>query len=363
MRGPDAERKRDGSRSSLVWDVLAQAIAERVAATGRTALDIVDVGAGTGGFAVSIASRGHRVTVVDPSPDALAAARWRAAEAGVTLVDVQGEAGDLPALVGAPAAGGAGADLVICHSVLEYVDSPAAALAAVARVLRPGGTVSVLAANSVAAVLQRALAGKYAEARALLPGAATGAASGSAAAPGSGSGQRRFTLPELTALLEEAGLRPGDAHGIRIFASLLPGAGADPAAAEALRELEQAAASLPPLRDIATRLHVLAYRPLCPVTTRAAASCTSTWTPSTRAWSSATGPSCGAGRWWSAGSAAGAWSFPRPTRPARSASGARCRSAGRGGCARRPSSSRPGTTFTARCPGKSWPSSGPSPLR
>jgi S-adenosylmethionine-dependent methyltransferase len=259
MRGPDAERKRDGSRSSLVWDVLARVIADRVAQTGRTALDIVDVGAGTGGFAVSIAGRGHRVTVVDPSPDALAAARWRAAEAGVTLIDVQGEAGDLPALVGEPAAGGTGADLVICHSVLEYVDSPPAALAAVARVLRPGGTVSVLAANSVAAVLQRALAGKYTEARALLPDG-TPSAPGSASPPGSASAPRRFTLPELTALLTGAGLRPGDAHGVRIFTSLLPGAGADPGAAEALRELEEAAASWPPLRDIATRLHVLADR-------------------------------------------------------------------------------------------------------
>jgi len=79
--GPDTERRRDGSRSSLVWDVLADVIAARVAQTGRTALDIVDVGAGTGGFAVSIAARGHRVTLVDPSPDALAAARWRAGEA------------------------------------------------------------------------------------------------------------------------------------------------------------------------------------------------------------------------------------------------------------------------------------------
>ncbi len=205
-RGPDAMSRRDGGRSSLVWDVLARVIAERAAATGRTALDIVDVGAGTGGFAVSLAGRGHRVTVVDPSPDALAAARWRAAEAGVTLTEVQGEATDLPALLGQPAAGDRtdlvhGADLVICHSVLEYVDSPSAALAAVARVLRPGGTVSVVAANSVAAVLQRALAGKYAEARALLPGGpAAGEAPGSA--PSVSPAARRFTLPELTALIE-----------------------------------------------------------------------------------------------------------------------------------------------------------------
>jgi hypothetical protein len=75
-----------------------------------------------------------------------------------------------------------------------------------------------------------------------------------------GATSRRFTLPELIALIEGAGLRAGDAHGIRIFSSLLPGAGADPAAAEALRELEEAAATCPPLRDIAARLHVLGYR-------------------------------------------------------------------------------------------------------
>ncbi|HEY0933302.1 MAG TPA: class I SAM-dependent methyltransferase [Trebonia sp.] len=252
--GPDAPRG-----PSLVWDILAQVVAERAAATGRTRLDIVDVGAGTGGFAVRIARRGHQVTVVDPSPDALAAARWRAAEAGVTLTEVQGDAVDLPALVGEPGAGGGGADLVICHSVLEYVDSPSAALAAVARVLRPGGTVSVLAANAVAAVLQRALTGKYAEAQALLPGTARSGA-GADPAPASPSAARRFTLSELTALIQAAGLRAGDAHGIRIFSGLLPGAGADPGAAEALRELEEAAASCPPLRDIAARLHVLGHR-------------------------------------------------------------------------------------------------------
>jgi S-adenosylmethionine-dependent methyltransferase len=267
----DARRKRDGSRSSLVWDVLADVIAARVAQSGRTALDIVDVGAGTGGFAVSIASLGHRVTVVDPSPDALAAARWRAAEAGVTLTEVQGEAVDLPALVGEPGTAGAdaetGADLVICHNVLEYVDAPDAALAAVARVLRPGGTVSVLAANTVAAVLQRALAGRYAEALGLLPGPGSPGTAAPGAVPpvvaGAGNAPsvtRRFTLPELIALIEGAGLRAGDAHGIRIFSGLLPGAGADPAAAEALRELEDAAATCPPLRDIAARLHVLGYQ-------------------------------------------------------------------------------------------------------
>ena len=83
---------------------------------------------------------------------------------------------------------------MICHNVLEYVDSPAAAMAAIARVLRPGGTVSVLAANTVAAVLQRALAGRYDEARRLLDPTRTAAgahrAVRPAAARGHGSSRR-----------------------------------------------------------------------------------------------------------------------------------------------------------------------------
>jgi S-adenosylmethionine-dependent methyltransferase len=109
--------------------------------------------------------------------------------------------------------------------------------------------VSVLAANAVAAVLHRALAGRFAEARAML------------AAPPRESTPRRFTLPELTALIETAGLRPGEAHGLRIFGGLVPGAllDGDAAAADALRALEEAAATTPPLRDIASQLHVLGH--------------------------------------------------------------------------------------------------------
>jgi len=244
MPGPDVERKRDGARSTLVWDVLQEVLAGRAAQTGRAALDIVDVGGGTGGFAVPFAALGHQVTVVDPSPDALAAAQRRAAEMRVALTAVQGEADGLDNLAGRDSA-----DLVICHNVLEYVDSPAAAMAGIARVLRPGATVSVLAANAVSAVLQRAVAGRYAEALRLLD-----EGGGGAGVP------MRFTLAGLTALIEGAGLRAGDAHGIRVFAGLLPGAGADPVTADALRALEEAAAVYPPLRDIAARLHVLGHR-------------------------------------------------------------------------------------------------------
>jgi S-adenosylmethionine-dependent methyltransferase len=232
------------ARGGLLWDVLSAVVSARVAETGRPRLDIVDVGGGTGGLAVPFAVLGHNVTVVDPSPNALAAAQRRAADAGARLVSVQGDAASL-----AGVAGPAAADLIICHNVLEYVDSPAEAMSAIARVLRPSAAVSVLAANAVAAVLHRALAGRFAEARRLLTETAP-------------CTPRRFTLSELTALIEEAGLRAGEAHGLRIFGGLVPGAllDGDVAAAEALRALEEAAASIPPLRDIAAQLHVLGRR-------------------------------------------------------------------------------------------------------
>ena len=243
--GVAADFRRDGVRFSLVWDVLRDVASAQVAETGRQALDIVDVGGGTGGLAVPFAALGHNVTVVDPSPDALAAAQRRAAEAGARLTAVQGEAASLDSVAGTKSA-----DLVICHNVLEYVDSPADAMTAIAAVLRPSATVSVLASNAVAAVLHRALAGRFTEARQLLE---------SENAVGS---PRRFTLPGLTALIEGAGLRAGEAHGQRIFSGLVPGAllDGDGGGTEALRALEAAAAAAAPLRDIAAQLHLLGHR-------------------------------------------------------------------------------------------------------
>jgi S-adenosylmethionine-dependent methyltransferase len=246
----------------VVLDVLQTVVSALSGQTGRAALDIVDAGGGTGGFAVPLASLGHRVTVVDPSPDSLAAAQRRAAEQDVPLRAVQGDAADLAALTGDRSA-----DLVLCHSVLEYVDSPPAAMAAIAAVLRPGGAVSVLTASAVAAVIHRALAGRFDEARRLLTGigaVAGGNGSGPAAAghgPG-GPGPRRFTLAGVTALIEQAGLRPGPALGVRVFADLVPRvvADADPGAAQSLQGLELAVSAHPAFHDFAAQFHVLGYR-------------------------------------------------------------------------------------------------------
>jgi SAM-dependent methyltransferase len=251
--GGQGELGRHGAaRTAVVWAALRGAASELARQAGREHLDIVDAGGGTGGFAVPLACLGHRVTVVDPSPDSLAAAQRRAAERGVPIAAVQGDVTDLLGIAGESAA-----DLILCHSVLEYVDDPAAALAVITRVLRPGGTVSVLAAGALAAAIHRALTGRFDEARRLL-----GDAAGDGHAVYATNPPRRFTLSGLTGLVEKAGLRPGAAHGVRVFSDLVPSAlvDFDPDAGEALLALEHAAAEHPVLRDIATQLHIFGYR-------------------------------------------------------------------------------------------------------
>ncbi len=234
--------------------------------------DVVDVGGGTGGFAVPLAALGHRVTVVDPSPDALASLQRRAGElaeassgqaepAGPTetaggALHLQAVQGDAVGLLDVVDAGSA--DLVLCHGVLEHLDHDAEvapALAALVAVLRPGGTLSLVVTSRHAAVVARAVAGRFAEAQHVLddPHGRWGAGDPL---------PRRFTEPQLVGLLDQAGLQVEDVHGIRTVADLVPGVllDSEPGSAEALVALEVATAHLPEFRALATQLHVRATR-------------------------------------------------------------------------------------------------------
>lgn len=240
---------RTSPRTAVVWEVLTQLLDEHAAASGG-GIAVVDLGGGTGGFAVPLAELGHDITVVDESVDALATLERRASEHGVAVRAVQGDAGDLGASVTA-----ATVDLVLCHNVLEYVDDPAETLAAVHTALRPAGAVSVLAPNRAAAVLHRALGGRFAEARRVLDDE-RGTWGGGDPMP------RRFALDELAGLLTGAGFTPGAAHGVRVFADLVPGgvAEGEPGGAAELLALEQTAAEHAELRAMATQLHVVGVR-------------------------------------------------------------------------------------------------------
>jgi len=235
-------------RHAVVWEALAAALAR----LGDGPLSVLDAGGGTGGFAVPLAGLGHRVTVVDPSPDSLAALARRAAEEGADTA-INGVQGDLTTLLDVVEPGSV--DVVLCHSVLEVADDPGAGVQAVAAALRAGGVASVVAANRTAAVLSRALAGRFDEAAVALDDANGRWGAADAA-------RRRFGRDELVGLLAGAGLVADEVHGVRVFTDLVPGAllDTDASAFEALVRLEVAAAARDPYRDLATQLHVLAHR-------------------------------------------------------------------------------------------------------
>jgi S-adenosylmethionine-dependent methyltransferase len=230
-----ASERRGATRTAVVWDALRPVFE-------GSPCNVLDIGGGTGGFAVRVAELGHKVTVVDPSPDALAALDRRAREIGVQVTGVQGDVDGLADLVD-------GADVVLCHGVLEVVDDPAAALATIRGVLRPGGTLSLLLAQRHAAVVHRAMAGHFPQALALLE-----------SDPPSARPGHRFTVEEATGLLAGAGFEVTAVHGVRVFADLVPGSLLDlePGATAALVELERAVAERDEYLTLATQLHLLA---------------------------------------------------------------------------------------------------------
>ncbi|PUA80567.1 methyltransferase domain-containing protein [Nocardioides currus] len=239
-----ASERRQSVRTGVVWAAVQELLAGTDAAPAR----IVDIGGGTGGFAVPLAQLGHRVEVIDPSPDALAALDRRARESDVAdrVTGQQGDLSDLGTLVEADAV-----DLVLCHGVLDVVDEPTDALASIASVLRPGGHLSLLVAQRHAAVVARAMAGHFQAARDLLDDPRASARGG-----------QRFTADELAPMLDGAGLSTVSVHGVRVFADLVPGSllELEPGATAALVELETAVSTRPEYLPLATQLHVLARR-------------------------------------------------------------------------------------------------------
>jgi S-adenosylmethionine-dependent methyltransferase len=240
-------------RPDAVYRVLETEVAAARDRRGGESPVVLDVGGGSGVWAVPLALAGCVVTVIEPSPNALATLHRRAEDAGVSdrITPVQGDTDALARLVPAGAA-----DLVLGHGVLEEVDDVAAAVAALTSACAQGGAVSVLVANRYGAVLQKAIAGRLVDALRLLDDE-------SGQLDGAGeSVRRRFDVAGLADVLAGAGLSVEVLQGHGLVSDLVPGSvlESSPGAVEALAQLELAAASRPPLRDVAARLHALARR-------------------------------------------------------------------------------------------------------
>lgn len=242
-------------RTAAVWSTLSEAAAQQAAALGRP-LRVLDLGGGTGGLAVPLAEEGHDVTVVDPSPDALASLRRRATETGVAdrVQAVQGDTDSVHDVVGPNAR----FDLICVHGTLEVADDPDAAIAHVAGLLDEGAVLSIVVAQRLSAALARALAGEFERAQAILerPDGRWGAGD---------PGPRRYDEASVVDLLTRHGLDVQTSHGVRIFSDHVPSALLDTEAdRQHLLALEATASTLsqvyPLLGSLGAALHVLAHR-------------------------------------------------------------------------------------------------------
>lgn len=204
---------------------------------------ILDAGGGTGAFAIPLARIGYDVTVVDQSADWLEHARSKADADGVTLKLVN---------IGLEALADAGPepfDSILCHAVLMYVDDPAASLRTLRSVAAPGAILSLLEKNRDGIALRPGLQGDYAEAQRLLTERDS--------VGRLGVGNRAYSVAEWLAMLHDAGWRPDDWVGIRLFSDHAPDdLGAD-AYAELL-DLERAAGAIDPYRQISRLVHFVA---------------------------------------------------------------------------------------------------------
>ncbi|UDY22150.1 class I SAM-dependent methyltransferase [Nocardioides sp. Kera G14] len=132
-------------RYAVAADVLARQAQALMDTKGRQKLRVLDVGGGDGMDALPLALAGHEVTIVDPTVAWLEEAKVRAASAGTTIRTDEGGLDDLPE---------DRFDLVLCHFVLRYRPASAGDLAALAKVVAPGGRLSVMDVNPDGRVLR-----------------------------------------------------------------------------------------------------------------------------------------------------------------------------------------------------------------
>ena len=125
----------DSMRSSFYNEKVIDALAERAEVSGTS--HVVDVGTGTGFVAAGMASRAAAVVGVDNSPSMLVVAERNLHALNLANVRfVEGELDGIPLEDDSE-------DAAVANMVLHHAPDPAAMLAEMARVVRPGGVVAV----------------------------------------------------------------------------------------------------------------------------------------------------------------------------------------------------------------------------
>lgn len=226
-------------------------------------LRVLDVGMGQGAQALRLARVGHQVTGFERDEKMIAVAREalsgepEGVRERVRIIEGDGRDTGVHFLPGS-------FDVVLCHGVLMYVEEPDALLAGLARMLAPGGLLSLLVRNGDALAMRPGLSGDWAGALAAFGTAASAPAFDSARAGGSasrlGPEVRADRLAGLTATLAGIGAPLHTWYGVRVFADPAADDAGVVADVETLLAVEERAGRTDPYRGVAALLHLCGVR-------------------------------------------------------------------------------------------------------
>ncbi|MFH8486156.1 class I SAM-dependent methyltransferase [Streptomyces longisporoflavus] len=216
-------------------------------------LRVLDVGMGQGTQALRLARAGHKVTGVEQDSAMVAAARDALAaepegiRGRVRIVEGDGRETGVHFLPGS-------FDVVLCHGVLMYVEEPDALLAGLARMLAPGGLLSLLVRNADALAMRPGLAGDWA--------GAMGAFDSTVYRNRIGLEARADRLDAVSASLAGIAAPLHAWYGVRVFTDGAADDAVPPPEAEltALLAAEERAGRTDPYRRVAALLHVCGVR-------------------------------------------------------------------------------------------------------
>ncbi|GAA3859588.1 methyltransferase domain-containing protein [Streptomyces lannensis] len=236
-------------RQELVARQLDEQIAARFAVGRR--LRVLDVGMGQGTQALRLARAGHRITGLEQDPKMVSVAREAVSaepegiRERVQIVEGDGRDTGVHFLPGS-------FDVVLCHGVLMYVEEPDPLLAGLARMLAPGGLLSLLVRNADALAMRPGLAGDWATALSAFDTATY--------TNRLGLEVRADRLERLTATLAGIGAPLHTWYGVRVFTDIAQDGTAPPVDAETLLAAEERAGRTDPYRGVAALLHLCGVR-------------------------------------------------------------------------------------------------------
>ena len=214
-------------------------------------LRVLDVGMGQGTQALRLARAGHQVTGVEQEPTMLATARQALSaqppgvQERVRIVESDGRDTGVHFLPGS-------FDVVLCHGVLMYVEEPDPLLAGLARMLAPGGLLSLLVRNGDALAMRPGLYGDWAGALA--------AFDTTDYRNRLGLDVRADRLAALTATLAGIGAPLHTWYGVRVFTDTAADDAPLPTDLETLLTVEERAGRTDPYRRVAALLHLCGVR-------------------------------------------------------------------------------------------------------